>query len=407
MARHGREIYVRRRIAVAAIGLLGIGTLGLGGYTAVALGLPLPVTTPGAVAAALPVGADSAPDPADFGSSGIGVVGWDGPLISAGDAAPRPIASITKVITALVALDRMPIESGDGPLRELTAQDAAYFEDAVANAESRAYAAEGTLVSQRDVIEAMLVRSSGNHAKTLADWAFGSQEAYVAAAAAWLAANGLTGTTIVDPTGSDPRNTSTIPDLIRIGELAIADPVLAGIVAQPSADVPDAGELLTTNALLGIDGIDGIKTGTLDEAGACLLFSADAQIGGRTVTLVGAVLGGADHDAVNASVRAMLASAVAGLQELTVPAGTAFGDYDTAWGADAAAVTTAPATLLVWGAETIVTTIELDAVTTAEAGDAIGQVVLSTSHDGATLPLVLDAALPDPGAGWRWTNPGR
>ena len=46
MPRHGREIYVRRRIAVGVIAVLGIGAVGLGGYSAVALGQPLPMTTP-------------------------------------------------------------------------------------------------------------------------------------------------------------------------------------------------------------------------------------------------------------------------------------------------------------------------------------------------------------------------
>ncbi len=398
---------MRRRIAVGLVGLLGVGAIGLGGYSAVALGLPLPETAPAAVAAALPSGAEAAPQPAPFGSSGIGMVGRSEPLVVAGDAAPRPIASITKVVTALVVLDRMPIAEGDGPTRELTAQDEAYYQDAIANAESRAPAPEGSVITERDALEAMLVSSSSNHARTLADWAFGSQEAFVAAAAEWLAANGLTGTTVVEPSGADPRNTSTIPDLIRIGALALADPITAGVVAQTTADLPDVGELTSTNALLGVDGIDGIKTGTLDEAGACLLFSADAVVGSRTVTLVGAVLGGPDHDAVDASVRALLASAVAGFQELTVPAGTAFGDYRTTWGDRAAAVTAADAALLVWGAETVTADVALDPVTTAASGAEVGRVVLATAHDTATVPLVLSAALDDPGAGWRWTHPER
>ena len=407
MARHARIVYVRRRIAVGVVAVLGMTGIGLGGYSAVALGLPLPETLPSIAAPALPSGVAAAPAPAPFGSSGIGVVGWTDPLAVAGDPAPRPIASITKVVTALVVLSAMPITEGDGPTRTLTALDAAYYDDAVANAESRVPAPEGSVITERDAIEAMIVSSSANHARMLVDWAFGSQDAFVAAAQAWVAAQGLIETTIVEPTGADPGNRSTVPELIRIGELALADPVLAGIMAQPTADLPDVGPISSTNGLLGIDGIDGIKTGTLDEAGACLLFSADVAVGSRTVTLVGVVLGGPDHDAVNASVRTLLASAVAGLSELVVPAGTAFGSYEAVWGASAVAVTSAPATFLVWGAEAVAASVDLEPLVTAPDDAEVGGVSLSTTRDAVVIPLVLDAPIDDPGNGWRWTHPGR
>ena len=398
---------MRRRIAVGVVALVGLGTIGLGGYSAVALGLPLPETVPVAAAPALPAGAEVQPVPADYGSSGIGAVGWDAPLVVAGDTTPRPIASISKIVTALVVLDRMPLGDDDGPLREITAQDAEYYSDAIAEGESRVAAWEGSVISERDALEAMLVSSSGNHARMLVDWAFGSQEAFPAAAAQWLAANGLTSTTILEPTGVDPGNTSTIADLVRIGELALANPVTAGIVAQPSAEIPDVGVITSSNELLGVDGIDGIKTGTLDEAGACLLFSADAVVGGRTVTLVGAVLGGADHDTVDASVRSLLASAVAGFRELSVPAGTDFGDYATRWDASADAVSAEDATFLVWGPEALLAEVELEPLVTGDAGQRVGAARISSPRETVTVPLVLDAALPDPGAEWRWANPGR
>jgi len=397
---------VRRRIAVAIVGVLGLGAVGLGGYSAVALGLPLPETTPVVAAPPAPSGSAAALQPAPFGSSGIAAVGWGDPVVVAGDETPRPIASITKVVTALMVLDRMPFD-GEGPSRVLTAQDAAYYGDAIAEGESRQPAEEGVEITARDGIEAMLVSSSGNHARTMVDWAFGSQEAFAAAAPEWLAAHGLTSTTIVEPTGVDPRDTSTIRDLIRIGELALEQPVVGGIVGQSVAELPGVGEIGSTNALLGVSGIDGIKTGTLDEAGACLLFSADVVVGTETITLVGAVLGGPDHDAVDASVLELLGSAVAGFQELTVPAGTDFGDYTTRWDASADPVSTQDATFLVWGAETLSIDVVLEPVTTAEAGLEVGTARVASSRGSVELPLVLDADLPDPGAEWRWTHPGR
>ena len=92
----------------------------------------------------------------------------------------------------------------------------------------------GSAMSEHDALETMLVASACNYAEAVSTWAFGSQGAFLSATKQWLAANGLTGTTIVEPTGISPRNTSTPSDLIAIGKLAAANPVIAQIVARRS-----------------------------------------------------------------------------------------------------------------------------------------------------------------------------
>ena len=59
---------------------------------------------------------------------------------------------------------------------------------------------------------------------------------------------------------------------------------------MPQATLPVAGRQYNLDALLGKDGIVGIKTGSTSQAGACFLFAAHEQLGGRTVTVVGSVL---------------------------------------------------------------------------------------------------------------------
>src|SRR5690606_12618891 len=107
-----------------------------------------------------------------------------------------------------------------------------------------------------------------------AGWAYGSQSGFLAAARGWLEANGLEHTTIVEPTGIDARNVSTPRDLLALGRLAMANPVIAEIVASETLDVPGLERRSNTNTLLGVSGVHGIKTGTLDGAGSNLLFSA-------------------------------------------------------------------------------------------------------------------------------------
>ena len=58
-------------------------------------------------------------------------------------------------------------------------------------------------------------------------------------------------------------------------------PALAAIVGMSTAVVPVAGVIRTTNALLGQDGIVGLKTGSTQAAGGCILIAAWHEVGGR------------------------------------------------------------------------------------------------------------------------------
>ncbi len=137
----------------------------------------------------------------------------------------------------------------------------------------------------------MLLPSANNYAISLANWAFGSQDAFVTAATSWLQAHGLSDTHLVEPSGLSPQNVSTPANLVTIGQIALANPVLASIVSLTSADIPGVGTLTNTNTLLGSLGINGVKTGTTGEAGYCLLFSSNFTVGTQQVTVVGVLLG--------------------------------------------------------------------------------------------------------------------
>src|SRR5690606_38921372 len=98
------------------------------------------------------------------------------------------------------------------------------------------------------------------------------------------------------------------------------------------------GELENSNLLLGVDGIDGIKTGRLDHFN--LLFSAELDIDGRGVTVVGVVLGADSKEERDASVRSLVQSTRDGFEERELVApGTVVGTFSTPWGDEARAVT--------------------------------------------------------------------
>jgi D-alanyl-D-alanine carboxypeptidase (penicillin-binding protein 5/6) len=178
------------------------------------------------------------------------------------------------------------------------------------------------------------------------------------------------------------------------------------VVATPVVDIPGIGEVDNRNGLLGVDGVDGIKTGTLEEAGSCLLFSADRQIGSQTVTIVGVVLGGPDHDTVDAAVRQILDQAYAGFREIEVIAqGTELATYATPWGDAAVAVAAESATALVWADTPVTVTVDPASIRLADDGSAVGELDVAVGERAFSVPLVLRGTIDDPGPWWRLTHP--
>lgn len=404
MAPTRRQIYRRRRIVV--FGGLGLA-LALLVYLPLTLLAPLraasmtlapPVETPPEVPAlALP----------GYGAAAVGAVGFPGALGQSGTTDPVPMASITKVVTALVVLDAYPLAPGEqGPSVTMTSDDVGFYRTQLARNGGVAPVSAGLVFTQRELLELTLIKSANNYADSLAAWAFGSADGYLAAAAAWLAAHDLADITVVDASGIDPANRAPSAALIELGKIALEDPVVAQIVATPSGSVPNVGAIPNTNKLLGIDGVDGIKTGTLDGFGANLLFSADYLVGDTTVTVVGVVLGGSDHDVIDRDILTLLGTVVDNFTEVEVAAdGERFGTLETLWGLTVPLVASDRATLLTWGDEEVATEITTTDVVTGEAGDDVGDVDFRVGDRSTRVDLELASDVTDPGPWWRLTNP--
>jgi D-alanyl-D-alanine carboxypeptidase (penicillin-binding protein 5/6) len=399
-----RQVYRRRRTVVFGGGALVLAT---GFYLPITLLAPLQSVEAHVVPYEAPTVVPADLDFPGYGSAGIGAIGYPGVLASAGSADPQPIASITKIVTALVVLDAKPLAQNEaGPAITFGELDEQFYADQLAQNGSVKSVYAGQVISERDALTVMLLASANNYAQSLASWAFGSEEAYLGAARAWLDREGLTGTSVTEPSGILPSNTSTVPDLIELAKRVIADPVLSTIVATQTADVPDVGVVTNRNELLGIAGIDGIKTGTLDESGACLLFSADETVGAQTVTIVGVVLGGPDHGTINAAIQGLIAQATSGFREVQLTtAGEPFATYDTAWGDEAEAVAAEDLALAVWSPTPVTVSMDAGKVRLAESGSSVGEVRFTVGDRELTVPLELDATIDDPGPWWRLTNP--
>ncbi|MDF2580980.1 MAG: D-alanyl-D-alanine carboxypeptidase, partial [Microbacterium sp.] len=228
----------------------------------------------------------------------------------------------------------------------------------------------GSTMSLRDALATMLIPSASNYAEAVSTWAFGSQGAFLDAARRWLSAHGLTGTTIVEPTGISSRNTSTPADLLMIGKLAIAHPAIASIAATPALSLPGPGGMSNTNTLLGVNGITGLKTGNLGEDSYNLLYSATLDVGAtEPLTVVGVALGGATRESVNRDVIRTLDSIRAGFQHVPlVSEGREVGSFSTPWGSTARMVVADDASIFTWSDTPITATMTTTTPKTYEDG---------------------------------------
>ena len=407
----------RRRGLIAAATVVAVILAVAGGYVAWALNAPLP-----AVAVewseppiAVPAGATMR-HPID-GSSAISISGADdylGPAASgiwatSGPDESRPIASITKLITALVILDAKPLSGVDdsGPKITFSKADHDLYDKYYVMGATIAAMPTGSSMSQYDALATMLIPSASNYAEAVSSWAFGSQGAFRTAAKRWLDANGLAGTTIVEPTGLNPRNTSTPTDLLVIGKLAAANPVIARIVSTTGMTLPGPGGMTNTNGLLGQSGITGLKTGNLGENTFNLLYTASLQVGaGVQLDITGVMLGGGSRQSVNSSVLGLLESIRTNFHDVPVAkTGQVVGSYSTPWGASAQAVVSKDVSIFTWSDTPIALTMEPVAPPTYTDGSQVGTITWTAGPKTKSAALVLQGTIEPPSEWWRLTHP--
>lgn len=253
-----------------------------------------------------------------FPNEGFSAIGTleNGPLNSSQQNEHSvPMASIAKVITALVILDKSPIPEGSqGDTITFNQQDEQYYHEYVAVLGTVAPVTAGLHMTQYEAIQAMLLPSANNIADTLVDRYFDSHEDFIEYANSMLAGYGLSKTRLADASGFNPGSVSTPSELIIVGQKALQSRVVAEIVRQQEATIAVAGTVPNYNNLILEPGVTGIKPGLTDEAGLCLLFSAEVQNAkGETVTIIGATLGVNDRLTYRLGTLAMLDEARASI----------------------------------------------------------------------------------------------
>jgi D-alanyl-D-alanine carboxypeptidase (penicillin-binding protein 5/6) len=213
-----------------------------------------------------------------------------GTLLWSQDAdVPRPMGSITKVMTALVVLQAGHLG------QEITVTKAA-VRYAQRDGASSAGLLAGDVLTVQQLLEAMLLPSGCDAAYLLANAYGPGVPAFIAKMNAMAKALDMTSTHFSwfdgMPYPTEYSTYSSPTDLIRLGVAAMRSAVFRGIVGQRSYYLPATSQHHsylwdTTNALIrSYPGAVGIKTGDTNAAGNCLLFGAVRDQG----TLIGVVL---------------------------------------------------------------------------------------------------------------------
>lgn len=396
------------RPAIAGPGLLvPLGVLAglVASYAGTTLLWPLHEVAPTVQAVEFtPVGAPTAAFA--WPESGDAAVGIAGMTTAASTTAPVSIASITKVVSSLMVLDRLPLAPGEqGPEFSFTYADSVRYWDYRISDQSALDVPVGGVLTEYQLLQGTLLGSANNYIDRLASEIWGSNREFATAAEAWLGERGLSGITVVTPSGFDERNVATPEALVALGEMAMRNPVFAEIVGTRSVDLPGAGTVENTNGMLADPGVVGIKTGTL--VGWNLLTAKDVTIGDSTVRLFAAALNQEDDEARLALTRALFAQTEAALQAQgpAVPAGTVVGRVTTVWGESVDVVASEDADVVLWNGATATASPVFDLGEERDADATVGTLTTTGPVDTAETALVLDEAVDGPSPWWRLTHP--
>lgn len=207
------------------------------------------------------------------------------PVYAKGTRDQRPIASITKLMTAMVVLDSgVPM---DEPLTILEED-----RDLLRHSRSRLHIERAPTLPRGEILAVALMSSDNRAASALGRTTLtGGKPAFVEAMNRKAASLGMTSSRFADPTGLDGNNISTAEDLAKMIKAAVNYPQIREITTTGAMEVHPYGDQSTlhyrnTNPLVRDPNwqLELSKTGFINEAGHCLVMRA--VIGGRPLSIV-------------------------------------------------------------------------------------------------------------------------
>ncbi|MCL1846423.1 MAG: D-alanyl-D-alanine carboxypeptidase [Coriobacteriia bacterium] len=211
----------------------------------------------------------SVPDAPDIEADYAALCAKDGTILWERNAdVSVPMASTTKIMTALVALEN---SSPDTPM--YVTYGAAYTEG------SSSHLLQGDRLTLRELLLCMMVPSGNDAAVAIAENVGGTEFGFVKMMNEKAEALGMTGTQYSNASGiEDDGNYTTARDYLTLTRVAMENEIFREVVTLSTAslEIDDREEYFySTNQLLdSMPGANGVKTGFTDEAGYCLVASA-------------------------------------------------------------------------------------------------------------------------------------
>ncbi|GAB6077426.1 D-alanyl-D-alanine carboxypeptidase family protein [Hydrogenobaculum acidophilum] len=199
-----------------------------------------------------------------------------------------PLASVAKIMTSYIILKDHPLSIGqDGPSFTITQKEVNEYEAFKKDGQSVVKVSLGEKLTERQLLEGLMIPSANNFAYILARWDAGSVKAFVDKMNKTAQALGLKDTHYEDPAGANAGTVSSPVDQFRLTQLAMQIPTFRHIVAMPQVNLPVAGIQYNVNYDLGKDNIVGVKTGSSLPAGANFVF--DSKQG--NIDILGVIFG--------------------------------------------------------------------------------------------------------------------
>jgi D-alanyl-D-alanine carboxypeptidase (penicillin-binding protein 5/6) len=338
---------------------------------------------------ALAVVASAAPPPVDAEAYLVQNSGTGEVLASQNDREQVPMASITKLMTAVVALEHASLD------------DVATISSRTASVgESTINLRPGERVTLRELIQAALIQSANDAANAIAAFVGrGSVTRFVALMNARAQELGLSDTHFANPDGLDaPDHYSSARDVTKLARVAMNKPFIRETVRLVQAEA--AGRRLHTwNDLLStFPNLIGVKTGHTDGAGWSEV--AAARRGG--VTIYATLLGGASREGRNADLAGLLTWGLTRFRTVwAIDGDRTYGTVRTAYGKPAVRVVAGKPALRVIHVERPLVervVIPVEAALPVRKGQRLGEVqVLDHGTVIARSPLVAAEAVDRPG----------
>ncbi|KUO10825.1 serine hydrolase [Streptomyces sp. DSM 15324] len=321
-----------------------------------------------------------------------------------GKQTPVAIGSVAKTMTAYVVLKDHPLKTGEnGPsiTVDATAEKEGGYDQSGESTLNSVKA--GDKLTLQQALSAVMIPSANNIARLLARWDGGSEAAFVKKMNTAAKELGMSNTTYTDPSGLKETTVSTAEDQVKLGNAVVEIPALVAITSAASWTDPYGTNWPNYNELPYRMGAIGIKTGSTTAAGGNLLFAARKEVGGETVTVVGAILG--QHKptilkTVNEVSKTALSAAEDALTSAKIlKKGDVVGYVDDKLGGHTPVVVTKDVTAVGWAGLTVKLKFAADEVPhTAKAGTQVGTLTVGDGTSGAVkVPVALESDLVEPG----------